>query len=181
VKFQLAPIEGVSIVELEPYRDERGLFARTYCAAEFAQHGLSTEWPQCNISRNPRRFTLRGIHFAAPPEQEAKLVRCTRGAVYDLVLDLRAGSPTCFRWFALELTEENHTTLYIPPGVAHGFLTLVPDTEIMYHMGAPYAPEAARGVRWNDPRFALRWPHRPEVMSPRDAAWPDFSGEPLVW
>jgi dTDP-4-dehydrorhamnose 3,5-epimerase len=181
MKFEPAPIAGACIVELEPHRDERGLFARTYCVEAFRAQGLPTSWPQSNLSFNPRRHTLRGIHYAAPPEPEAKLVRCTRGAVYDLILDLRAGSPTCFRWFALELDQENRRALYIPAGVAHGFLTLLDDTEVSYQMAAPYAPAAARGVRWNDPRFGLRWPHEPAVLSPRDAGFDDFTGGPLSW
>src|SRR4029453_5035068 len=137
MKFEPAPIAGAFVIELEPHQDARGLFARPYCAEAFRSHGLPTSWPQSNTSFSPRRHTLRGIHYAAPPEQEAKLVRCTRGGIYDLILDLRAGSPTCFRWFAVDLDQENRRSLYIPAGVAHGFLTLQADSEGLYQMGAP--------------------------------------------
>jgi dTDP-4-dehydrorhamnose 3,5-epimerase len=179
--FTSATVDGAVIVDPEPHRDERGFFARTYCEREFAAHGLVTRYPQCNISYNLTRFTLRGLHYAAPPCLEHKLVCCTRGAICDVILDLRAGSPTCFQWYSIELTARNYRSLYIPAGLAHGFLTLEDDTEVFYQMGASYDPEAARTVRWDDPRFGVEWPHQPALMSDRDRSVPDYTGGPLAW
>lgn len=179
--FRQASIAGAYVVELDPVHDERGFFARAYCEREFGEHGLATHFPQCNISFNRRRYTLRGLHYAAPPHREVKLVRCTRGAIFDVILDLRRHSPTCFRWYGIELGECTGRMLYVPEGVAHGFLTLQPATEVFYQMGAAYAPDAACGVRWDDPRFGIEWPRRPVVMSDRDRTLPDFIGEPLSW
>ena len=179
--FGATRVNGVLLVEPEPNRDERGFFARTFCEREFAAHGLVTRYPQCNVSYNRARFTLRGLHYAAPPAREEKLVRCTRGSIYDVILDLRADSPTRFLWCAVELTENNHRMLYIPAGVAHGFLTLEEQTEVFYQMGASYVPDVARTVRWDDPGFGVKWPHEPALMSERDRAVPDFIGGPLTW
>ena len=181
MKFGATRINGAFLIELEPNHDERGFFARTFCEREFAEHGLVTRYPQCNLSYNRTRFTLRGLHYAAPPAREEKLVRCTRGSIYDVVLDLRGDSATCFQWCAVELTQENRRMLYIPAGVAHGFLTLEEHTEVFYQMGASYDPEAARTVRWDDPRFGVEWPHQPALMSDRDRSVPDFTGGPLAW
>jgi len=181
MNFTSAAVVGAVIIDLEPHRDQRGFFARAYCEREFAARGLVTQYPQCNISYNRTRFTLRGLHYAAAPAREEKLVRCTRGSIYDVVLDLRADSATCFQWYAVELTQENRRMLYIPAGVAHGFLTLEEHTEVFYQMGASYVSEAARIVRWNDPRFGVKWPHQPTLMSEGDRSVPDFTGGPLNW
>lgn len=181
MKFDATPVSGALLIEIEPHHDERGFFARTFCETEFAAHGLATGYPQCNVSYNRTRLTLRGLHYSAAPVCEQKLVRCTRGAIYDVLLDLRANSPTCFQWYTVELTQENRRMLYIPAGVAHGFLTLEDHTEVFYQMGASYLPEAARTVRWDDPRFGVEWPHAPALISDRDRSAPNFPGDPLTW
>ena len=181
MKFGATRINGALLIELEPSHDERGFFARTFCETEFAAHGLATGYPQCNVSYSRTRFTLRGLHYAAAPVREQKLVRCTRGSIYDVILDLRADSPTCFQWYSIELTARSYRSLYIPAGLAHGFLTLEDDTEVFYQMGASYDREAARTVRWDDPRFGVVWPHQPALMSDRDRSVPDFTGGPLTW
>lgn len=163
------------MIEVERLTDERGFFARAWCQREFAEHGLNPRLVQCNISYNPRRGTLRGMHYQAVPHSEAKLVRCTRGAIYDVIVDLRSDSPSYLRHFGVDLTAEGREMLYVPEGVAHGFLTLEDETEVFYQMSEFYAPEAARGVRWNDPAFGIRWPIEVAVISPRDAAYPDFA------
>jgi dTDP-4-dehydrorhamnose 3,5-epimerase len=150
------------------------LFARTFDAAEFAAAGLPTEWPQCNTSWNPRKGTLRGMHFQAAPRPDPKLVRCTQGRIFDVVVDLRPQSTTFRRSVGVELSAANRTALAIPQGCAHGFLTLEENCEIFYMMGEVFVPELARGVRWNDPAFAIEWPSNPIVMSEKDASWPDF-------
>jgi dTDP-4-dehydrorhamnose 3,5-epimerase len=155
--------------------DERGLFARTYDAAAFAAVGLPTSWPQCNTSWNAHKGTLRGLHFQAPPHPDPKLVRCTQGRIFDVVVDVRPDSPTFRQWIGAELSEATRGALAIPAGCAHGFLTLEENCEVFYMMGAAYVPELARGVRWNDPTFAIEWPTTPLLMSERDATWPDFS------
>ncbi|HEX7043444.1 MAG TPA: dTDP-4-dehydrorhamnose 3,5-epimerase [Burkholderiales bacterium] len=175
MKFTPLPLPGAYLIEPEPVYDARGMFARVWCRREFEAHGLSTVTEQCSVSFNPKRGTLRGLHYQAPPHEEVKLVRCTRGAVYDVVLDLRPGSPAFGRWFGIELTAENRRMLYIPEGVAHGFLTRRPGTEVYYQMSAAYVAEAARGVRWNDPAFGIAWPGPVEVISERDASYPDFA------
>lgn len=174
--FHKTRLEGVFEIELEPKADDRGFFARAWCRNEFVEHGLNPQVVQCNISRNARRGTLRGIHFQAPPHQEAKLVRCTRGRVYDVALDLRPQSPTFMQWTGAELTADNHRALYIPEGCGHGVLTLDDETELFYQMSAYYHPEAAGGVRWDDPAFAIDWPGKVEVISERDRNYPDFEG-----
>jgi dTDP-4-dehydrorhamnose 3,5-epimerase len=169
-------LKGVMIVCAAVNTDERGLFARTYDAALFAAAGLPTEWPQCNTSWNARKGTLRGLHFQAPPQPDPKLVRCTRGRIFDVAVDLRPVSPTFRRWTAAELSEANRNALAIPAGCAHGFLTLEDNCEVFYMMGEIYVPELANGVRWNDPAFAISWPAEPIAISDRDANWPDFRG-----
>jgi dTDP-4-dehydrorhamnose 3,5-epimerase len=154
--------------------DERGFFARSWCEREFREHGLNSELVQCSISFNKERGTLRGVHYQAAPNPEAKLVRCTRGSLYDVALDLRPDSSTYLKWTAAELSAENHRALYIPEGCAHGFLTLEDQTEVLYQMSEFYYPEAARGVRWNDPAFGIEWPGKVEVISERDRIYPDF-------
>jgi dTDP-4-dehydrorhamnose 3,5-epimerase len=172
--FREANVAGVFVIELEPQTDERGFFARCFCEQELAAHGLPTRFPQCNISRNKRRGTLRGMHFQAGTTPEAKLVRCVAGAVYDVVVDLRKGSPTRFQWFGVDLSADNGRMLFVPGGLAHGFVTLEDDADVFYHMSDFFRPDAARGFRWDDPSFAIRWPVQPVVVAPRDASFPDF-------
>jgi dTDP-4-dehydrorhamnose 3,5-epimerase len=173
MRFTETALAGLFIVDIEPIADERGHFARTFCAEEFARAGLPGEFVQCSTSFNRRRGTLRGLHFQAEPCPEGKLVRCTRGAIFDVALDLRPGSPTYCRWHASELTAENARALHIPPGFAHGFQTLVDGTEILYQMTVSYRADLARGVRWNDPAFGIAWPLPEPILTPRDAAYPD--------
>jgi len=168
-------LAGVMVVTPVVHADERGLFARTYDAAAFAAAGLPTHWPQCNTSSNSRKGTLRGLHYQAEPRPDPKLVRCTRGRIFDVVVDLRKNSASFRRWTGVELSEHNRDALAIPAGCAHGFLTLEDDCEVFYMMGEVYVPELARGVRWNDPAFAIRWPAEPTVIAERDATWPDFA------
>jgi dTDP-4-dehydrorhamnose 3,5-epimerase len=166
---------GVVVVELEEHLDERGSFARTWCKDEMARAGLTAELAQCSLSRNRRKGTVRGLHYQRAPHEEAKLVRCTRGAIFDVVVDLRAGSPTRGRWFGLELDPENGRALYVPEGCAHGFQTLVDETDVSYMISVPYAPEASAGVRWDDPDLAIVWPHTDErVISERDLSLPGY-------
>ncbi len=172
--FRETTLPGVLLVEPEVHRDERGGFARTYCVREFAEHGLVTTWVQNSWSENTRRGTLRGMHWQCAPSEETKLVRCTRGSIYDVLVDVREGSPTRGRFQAFTLTAENHHALYVPPGIAHGFQTLEDACEVLYQISAFYAPEAARGVRWNDPALGIEWPLPPAVVSARDAVYPDF-------
>jgi dTDP-4-dehydrorhamnose 3,5-epimerase len=174
MRFTETPLAGAVVIDIEPHRDERGLFSRIFCRETFLAAGLPGEFVQASVSHNLRRGTLRGMHFQAAPHEEPKLVRCTRGAIHDVIVDLRRQSPTHCRWFAVELTHANRRTLFVPAGFAHGFQTLVDDTEILYQMAEPYAPELARGVRWNDPAFAIDWPIAPPFMSERDATYPDY-------
>jgi len=174
--FSETGLPGAYVVDIEPRIDERGLFARSWCQEEFGAHGLQTRLVQCSISRSDRRHTLRGLHYQAAPHAEAKLVRCTTGAIYDVIVDLRAGSPTRGKYFGAELSAANHRALYVPEGFAHGFLTLADQSEVFYQMSEFYHPEAARGVRWDDPAFGIVWPARPAVISDRDATYADFDG-----
>ena len=164
-------------MDLERHADERGFFARTWCRHEFEEHGLDPAVVQCNLSHNPRRGTLRGLHWQTPPHAEVKLVRCSRGAIWDVMVDLRPDSATYTRHFGAELTEENGRALYIPEGFAHGFVTLVDDSDVVYQMSALYEPSAGRGARWNDPAFGIAWPVREPILNPRDASYPDFVPE----
>jgi dTDP-4-dehydrorhamnose 3,5-epimerase len=177
MRFLETRLPGSFLIELERHEDERGFFARSFCEREFAAQGLVTRYPQCNLSRNRRRSTLRGMHYQAAPHREAKLVRCTTGAIYDVIVDLRPGSPTHLQWTGVELSAEGGAALYVPPGFAHGFLTLADATEVFYQMGESYVPEAARGFRWNDPLFGITWPHAVAVVSERDRGYPDFAPE----
>ena len=172
--FEPTAIPGVVEVLLQPQGDDRGSFARTYCEATFRAHGLEPVGVQGNISVNARRGTLRGLHFQAPPAEEAKLVRCVRGRMFDVAVDLRVDSPTFRQWTSVELDGDRGNALYIPRGCAHGFLTLVDDTIADYRMGAVYVAELAGGVRWNDPAFGIPWPFAPLHISERDASFPDF-------
>jgi dTDP-4-dehydrorhamnose 3,5-epimerase len=175
VIFTETALGGAYVVDLEPHADERGFFARVWCAREFEAYGLDTRLAQCSISYNRRAGTLRGMHYQAPPYQEVKLVRCTRGAIFDVIIDLRRGSPTFTRYVSVVLSAANRTALYIPQGFAHGFQTLEDDAEVMYHISEFYRPDHARGVRWNDPRFEIPWPSTStRIMAERDAGYPDF-------
>jgi dTDP-4-dehydrorhamnose 3,5-epimerase len=176
VIFHETSVRGVWLIEPERLGDERGWFARTFDRDEFRARGLSPEIVQCNASHNARRDTVRGMHYQADPHGESKLVRCTRGAIFDVALDLRRDSPTYRGWHAAELSAENGHALYVPAGLAHGFQTLADDCEVIYQMGHPYVPDAARGVRFDDPAFGIQWP-RPSgrrIVSEKDRAYPDF-------
>lgn len=168
------PLGGAWLADIERHEDQRGFFARTWCRREFEKHGLDTRLVQCSMSRNLRRGTLRGLHWQAAPHAEVKLVRCTRGAIWDVIVDLRPDSPSYTRHFATELTAETCRALYIPEGFAHGFVTLADDTDVLYQMSAFYEPSSARGVRWNDPVFAIPWPVEHPIVHERDAGYPDF-------
>jgi dTDP-4-dehydrorhamnose 3,5-epimerase len=172
VKYSDTDVDGVTIVEIEPHNDERGFFARSFCADEFAKHGLDSAVVQTNISYNLTRGTLRGLHRQVPPYAEAKLVRCTRGAIVDVAVDVRPESPTFGKHVAVELTAENRRALFLPPYVAHGFQTLADDTEVVYQVSGPYAPPGEQGFRWDDPRFGISWPLPVTVISDKDAGWP---------
>jgi dTDP-4-dehydrorhamnose 3,5-epimerase len=172
--FTPTALPGAYLVDPVRHADERGFFARTFCAHEFQAQGLPTELVQCSVSWNARRHTLRGMHWQAEPHIEDKLVRCIRGAILDVIVDLRPGSPTYLRHVAVELDQEGRRALFIPGGMAHGFLTLCDETEVFYQMTAFHAPEAARGARFDDPAFGIQWPVPPAVISERDRRYPDF-------
>jgi dTDP-4-dehydrorhamnose 3,5-epimerase len=174
LKFTQSPLSGVYVVEIEPVEDDRGFFARIRCGEEFSAHGLNSVFQQDSISFNRKQGTLRGMHYQAPPHAEAKLVRCTRGAVYDVAVDLRSDSSTFCRWFAVELTADNRKMLYVPTGCAHGFQTLEDSSELLYQISEVYRPDLARGVRWNDAAFQIRWPISSPILSPRDLSFPDL-------
>jgi dTDP-4-dehydrorhamnose 3,5-epimerase len=174
MRFRPTRLSGAYLVELEPRVDERGFFARVFADEEFAALGLPSSFPHCNLSRNTRAGTLRGMHYNSAPFREAKLVRCVSGAIWDAIVDLRPDSATRLRWFGVELSAERGDALFVPEGFAHGFITLCDGTDVFYHMSRPYEPKAARGLRWNDPRLAIEWPRTPVVMSPRDRDLPDF-------
>jgi len=169
--FTESPLPGAFLIDLAPIADERGFFARAYCDEEFGAKGLSTELRQCSVSYNMREGTLRGLHYQRPPHEEHKLVRCTQGAIFDVIVDIRPQSAHYRRWFGTHLTAQNHRSLFIPPGFAHGFITLSDDAEVYYMISVPHAPEYAQGFRWNDPAFSIQWPLVPSVISPRDAAY----------
>jgi dTDP-4-dehydrorhamnose 3,5-epimerase len=175
VKFDETTLNGAFLIESDRIEDERGFFARTFCRREFDARGLNSKLVQCSVSFNRKRGTLRGMHYQIAPNAETKLVRCTRGAIYDVIVDLRPGSRTFRRWFGIELTADNQRTLYIPEGVAHGFQTLQDDTEVFYQMSEFYSPEYASGVRWNDPAFAIKWPIANPVISARDQTHSEFA------
>ena len=174
--FIETPLPNVWLIEPELLRDERGYFARFYCEEDFRAHGLTSTFVQSSVSFNLRKGTLRGMHWQADPHGEAKLVRCTRGAVYDVVLDLRRESPTYRRWHAVELSAETHRGLFVPVGCAHGYQTLTDRAEVTYQISGPYVADSARGVRWNDPKFGIRWPAcDSRILSARDSSFPDFN------
>lgn len=175
MQFHETFISGLFVIEPDPIEDERGFFARTFCHQKFKEFGLVSTFDQCNISFNNKKGTLRGMHYQIEPFGEVKLVRCTMGAIFDVVLDLRSDSPTYKKWFGVELNHENRKMLYIPKGCAHGFQTLEDHTEIFYQMGGAFIPNAARGVLWNDPAFSIIWPMPVEVISEKDQNYPEFT------
>jgi dTDP-4-dehydrorhamnose 3,5-epimerase len=172
--FRETKIAGAFVVELERRIDNRGSFARAWCAREFEQRGLNPRLVQCNVSANERSGTLRGMHYSVPPHAETKLVRCVRGAVYDVLLDLRPGSPSGRMWFAEMLTADNGLALYIPEGVAHGYQTMQDGSDVLYHVSEFYDRDCDRAVRWNDPAFGIQWPPAERILSERDRTCPDF-------
>ena len=177
MKFIPTPLKGACIIELEKRGDDRGWFARSFCEREFQQQGLNCTIVQANTSFSRFKGTLRGMHYQLAPKSEDKIVRCLRGALFDAIIDLRPHSATYLMHFSVELTAENHLMLYVPQGFAHGFITLEPDTEAFYLVTETYAPECARGVRYNDPKFGINWPLVPVVISDKDRNLPDFDSE----
>lgn len=180
MKFHDTPLEGARMIELEKRGDERGFFARYFCEREFAVAGLETRFVQINNSLSARKGTLRGLHYQLPPAAEVKVVRCMRGALWDVIVDLRPDSPTFKKWFGRELTADNRLMMYVPRGFAHAILTLTDDAEALYLVSAFYAPELERGLRWNDPAIAIEWPIGPVEISAKDAKWPDLSADGLA-
>jgi dTDP-4-dehydrorhamnose 3,5-epimerase len=179
--FTETRLPGAYTIDLEPIEDERGFFARQWSEQEFEQHGLTTAVSQTSVAFNSSKGTVRGMHWQVAPHAEVKLVRCVRGGIYDVIVDLRPTSASFGEWIGVELTDENRRTLYVPEGFAHGYQTLTAATEVWYQMSAPYAPEAARGFRWDDPRFAISWPAASRrVISNRDREWSDFDDAALL-
>lgn len=175
--FQPTPLAGSFIITLDVKPDDRGFFARTFCQQEFIEHGLKPVVAQCNLSFNHKAGTLRGMHFQIPPASETKLVRCTRGRIYDVIVDLRPDSPTYLRHYGVELSADNRAALYVPELFAHGYQTLTDDAEVSYQVSQAYTPGCERGIRFNDPALELSWPRPVTVISPKDANWPDFERE----
>lgn len=174
MKFTETPIRGAMIVELEKHEDHRGFFSRAFCKKEFENHGLENQIVQCNFSKSRKKGTLRGLHYQSEPHSEVKMVRCVNGSIYDVIVDLRKGSPTYKQWFGLKLSEENYKMLYIPKGLGHGFQTLEEDSVLFYMVTEFYNREAEGGVRWNDPAFGIEWPLDVSDISEKDKAYPDF-------
>lgn len=172
--FTPLKIPGAFLIGVERLCDERGFFARTFCEREFATQGLCVSWPQTSVSFNAAKRTLRGMHYQAAPHEEVKLVRCTRGAAFDVLLDLRPDSPTWKQWCGIELSAQNHQAVYIPAGCAHGFLTMSDETELFYQINTGYHAASARGVRFDDVAFGIEWPHPPLVVAPKDQGYPDY-------
>ncbi|HEY3483924.1 MAG TPA: dTDP-4-dehydrorhamnose 3,5-epimerase [Ilumatobacteraceae bacterium] len=175
--FTEADVAGAYLIDVEPHADERGFFARTWCRQELRDHGLEVDVAQCSTSFNAKRATLRGLHLQVAPFEETKYVRCTSGAIHDVIVDLRPGSPTYLVHVAVQLTSDNRRMLYVPKGVAHGFQTLVDHTEVAYQMSECFSPEHARGVRWDDPAFGIDWPLAERIMNERDRTYPDYVPE----
>jgi dTDP-4-dehydrorhamnose 3,5-epimerase len=172
--FKETTLKDAFVIELQKRGDERGFFARTFCRDEFAAHGLNTVYPQCNMSLSKDKFTLRGFHYQIDGAEEAKVVRCIRGALLDVIIDVRKGSPSYGQHLAVELTADNYVALYVPEGFAHSFITLEENTEAFYMVSAMYTPGKERGIRWNDPAFGVRWPTDQPIVSEKDANWPDY-------
>jgi dTDP-4-dehydrorhamnose 3,5-epimerase len=175
MRFIESGLKDAFVIEIERIEDQRGFFARSYCQREFATHGVDLSFVQCNLSFNPRTHTLRGLHYQLEPYGEDKLIRCTMGAIYDVIVDLRLDSVTYKKWKAVELTAENRRMLFVPKGFAHGFKTLSENSEVFYQMSEFYMPEATRGIRWNDPALGIVWPVGEPILSERDLSYPDFS------
>jgi dTDP-4-dehydrorhamnose 3,5-epimerase len=174
MNFKETALRGAFIIEIEKKVDERGFFARAWCRKEFEKHGLNTQVVQANVSFNNKKGTLRGMHYQAAPYGEVKLVRCTQGAIYDVIIDLRPDSPTYKQWIGVELTSENYKMLYVPENFAHGFQTLEDNTEVTYQVSQFYSPGSERGARYNDPAFGIQWPVEVRVISDKDKSWPDY-------
>jgi len=172
VKFTPGTIEGLWVIDLEPVVDHRGFFARSWCRDEFADHGMVDEWAQSNLQFSPEPGTMRGLHYQAPPFEEAKLVRCTMGAVFDVSVDVRPNSPTYLSWFGVELRAESHTSVLSPKGCAHGYVTLEPNTEVFYMTSHDYVPTAVEGIRYDDPTFGIEWPRSIELVPNGYEGWP---------
>jgi dTDP-4-dehydrorhamnose 3,5-epimerase len=177
MKFWPTPIDGAFAIELERRGDNRGFFSRLFCATEFSESGLASRFVQINNSLSTKRGTLRGLHYQLVPNAEVKIVRCICGSLWDAIVDLRPDSTTFGRWFGTELNDDNRLMMYVPRGVAHGILTLSDDTEALYLVSEFYVPEQERGIRWDDLRFAIKWPILPSEISPKDLSWPDFDPE----
>jgi dTDP-4-dehydrorhamnose 3,5-epimerase len=175
MRFTELDLPGAYLIDLEPHQDSRGFFARTWCQREFAAQGLVTQFVQGNLSFSRTAGTLRGMHYQVPPHAEVKLVRCTRGAIHDVIADVRPESPTYRRWAGVDLSAAGHRMLYVPTGFAHGFITLEDDSEVTYQVSAFYAPGCERGIRFDDPALAIRWPRAVTVVSDKDRAWPDYA------
>ena len=175
MKYNSTDIDGLYYVDIDRLKDERGFFGRAFCRQEFEEIGLDSEVCQANISYNESAGTLRGMHYQKSPYQESKFIRCIRGSIYDVVIDLRKNSPTYCHSFGIELNDENRTALFVPEDFAHGFVTLTDDTEVIYMVSQSYVPNAEEGIRWDDPFFAIDWPINPSLVSSKDAQWPDFS------
>jgi dTDP-4-dehydrorhamnose 3,5-epimerase len=174
--FKETELHGAYIIDIEPIEDSRGFFARAWATDEFAEQGLNSSLVHVNLAYNHRSGTLRGMHYQVAPYEEAKFIRCTRGAIYDIIIDLRRDSPTYKKWTGVELTAENRRAFYVPEGFAHGYQTLVDDTETFYLVSQHYSPESERGVRWDDPTFAIEWPKSDSrVISDKDRSWPDYA------
>lgn len=178
MNFTPATLHGAYLIDPAPIEDERGFFARTFCLQEFAAHGIAMTLSQASVSYNAHRGTLRGMHYQVAPHEEHKVVRCIAGSVFDVIVDVRPNSPHYRRWFGVELSAINRRALYVPPGMAHGFLTLADASEVDYMISTPYSPEAARGVRWDDPAFAIAWPAEPTLISARDASFALLDAQP---
>ncbi len=174
VIFTELPLAGAFVIDLEPRQDERGFFARSFCARELEQHGLKTGIVQANLSQNVRKGTVRGMHYQKAPHAEVKMVRCTNGAIFDAIIDIRPDSPTYLQWTSVELSRENRRMLYVPEGFAHGYQALTDDSEVLYLVTAFYSPQDEAAIRWNDARFGITWPIKDVILSPKDAVHPDF-------
>ena len=172
--FTQLPLIGAYLINIEPLEDERGFFARTFCKDEFKKHGIDFSCVQCNISYNKKKGTLRGMHYQAAPHEEEKIVSCIRGAIFDVIVDIRTDSATYKKWYGTELSAKNHAMLYVPKGFAHGFQTLSANSEVFYMMSEYYHPECASGIRWDEPELNIKWPMKPKVITEKDSAYRDF-------
>jgi len=176
--FTETPLKGAYVIDFKPIKDDRGFFSRAWCQREFEERGLTARVAQCNVSVNHKKGTLRGMHYQIAPYEETKLVRCTKGAIYDVIVDLRPDSESFGKWFGVELSERNHTMLFVPEGFAHGFQTLEDNSEVFYQVSQFYQPGAERGLRWNDPAIGIQWPLKEGlILSEKDQAWPDFHSQ----